>query len=196
MKKVILTGGPCSGKSTVLEALRNEFGDKLILVPEVATVLLEGGFPLPGKDLEWSEKWQAAFQSAILPLQKSFEDSYALVAAAKGCSVIVCDRGMLDGAAYTPGGVQEFCRRYDVSEQEINDRYAAVINLTSLAVIDPEKYGKAGNAARFEPLTQAIALDQSTKAAWASHPNRHIIDGQQGIAGIVEAVCEAIRELL
>ncbi|EKE25576.1 MAG: hypothetical protein ACD_5C00113G0003, partial [uncultured bacterium] len=43
IKVVVLTGGPCSGKSTVLRALQDEFGEQLVVVREVATVLLEGG---------------------------------------------------------------------------------------------------------------------------------------------------------
>lgn len=168
----------------------------IVLVPEVATILLEGGFPVPGKDLEWSEEWQAAFQSAILPLQKSMEDTYVLKGGCNGGKLLVCDRGVLDGAAYTPGGVDEFCRRYGVDAVEALSRYTVVIHLESLATADPEKYGKAGNDSRFEPLERAQELEKATRSAWKKHPSHLVIDGRRGIEGKISEVLGIVRFLL
>src|SRR5262245_42235435 len=100
MKRVVLTGGPCSGKTTVQKAVSEEFFDRVALAPEAATMLLAGGFPVPGQHLPWSEEWQTSFQAAILPLQQSLEEAYGLVARSLGRRLLVCDRGILDGAAY------------------------------------------------------------------------------------------------
>jgi predicted ATPase len=196
MKKIVLTGGPCSGKTTVLQALKEEFYDQIMIVPEVATILLEGGFPIPGKHLEWSEDWQAAFQSAILPLQKSMEDAYAIMAADNSCELIVCDRGVLDGAAYTPGGVDEFCKRYGVDAIELQNRYTAVIHLESLATADPEKYGKTGNESRFEPIERAQELEKATRSVWGAHTRHLVIGGRRGIDGKINEVIEVVKLLL
>lgn len=193
---IVLTGGPCSGKTTVLRAIAEEFRGQVVLVPEVATLLLSGGFPTPGKDVEWSEEWQAAFQAAVLPLQRSIEDAYALMAKGNGAGLLVCDRGVLDGAAYTPGGVEEFCRRYGVDAGEAVGRYTAVIHLESLATSAPEKYGRGGNDQRFEPLERAQALEQATRAAWETHPRRVLIEGRPGIEAKVAEVIGIVRFLL
>lgn len=196
MKKIVLTGGPHSGKTTTLRAVREEFENQIVVVPEVATVLLEGGFPVPGKDLEWSEEWQAAFQAAILPLQKSYEDAYALKARKNGSKLLICDRGVLDGAAYTPGGVPEFCRRYGVDGAEALARYMAVVHLESLATADPERYGKAGNDSRFEPLGRAQELELATREVWQKHPRHAILDGKRGIVNVISEVIGIVRFLL
>lgn len=196
MKKIVLTGGPCSGKTTTLRALREEFGNQITLVPEVATLLLEGGFPVPGKHLEWSEEWQAVFQAAVLPLQRSIETVYRLMAQGSGCGLIVCDRGLLDGAAYTPGGLVEFCRRYEVNPDEAMARYEAVIHLESLATADPQLYGKAGNGSRFEPLERAQELERATQEAWSRHPRHIVINGRRGIEGKISQVVGIVRLLL
>ncbi len=196
MKKIVLTGGPCSGKSTVQRALREEFHDQLILVPEVATLLLEGGFPVPGKHLPWSQEWQDAFQAAVLPLQHSLEEMYVLVAKNQGGKLIICDRGMLDGAAYIPGGVQEFCRRFGVDTAEVMAHYEAIIHLESLATADPEKYGRDGNDSRFEPLEKAQQVEYGTREAWAGHPRHLIINGRRGFEGKVAEVLGIIRFIL
>ncbi|MDP1814546.1 MAG: ATP-binding protein [Leadbetterella sp.] len=196
IKVVVLTGGPCSGKSTVLRALQDEFGEQLVVVREVATVLLEGGFPLPGKDLDWSEDWQSALQSAIVPLQVSFEQSHTLIAKHRQVKLLVCDRGLLDGAAYTPGGTAEFCKRYGIIETEAYSRYKTVIHLESLAHSNPELYGKAGNEARFESVERAQELEQATRTAWQKHPHRIIIEGKRGVEEKIAETIGIVRDLL
>ncbi len=181
MEKIVITGGPCSGKTTVVRELRATGG---IVVPEVATILLEGGFPVPGKDLEWSEKWQAAFQTAVFALQQPLEDVYAMTTSQS----LVCDRGLLDGAAYTPGGVDRFCEIHQIAEKAALHRYTCVVHLQSMAIIAPEKYGKMGNEQRFEPLERAQMLEVATLAAWANHPNRVVIDGANGISDVIKQV--------
>ncbi len=196
MRKIVLTGGPCSGKSSVQRVLRAEFGADLIVVPEAATLLLAGGFPVPGTHLPWSPQWQAAFQAAVLPLQRSLEEACTLVAQERGGQLIVCDRGVLDGAAYTPGGLEEFCRRFGLDAAEVLARYEAVVHLESLATADPRRYGPTGNASRFEPLEEAVRLEMATRAAWAAHPRRLFIDGRGAIEAKAAAVVAFLRGFL
>ena len=196
MKKIVLTGGPCSGKTTVLSVLREAFSGQVCLVPEVATVLLSGGFPLPGKQLPWSEEWQAAFEAAVLPVQRSMEDTYVLMARERGFSLLVCDRGVLDGAAYTPGGLEHFCAENHLDLTASLARYHAVIHLESLAVADPARYGTAGNEQRFEPLERAREIELATRAAWASHPRRIFIEGGRGIERKIIEVLALVRRVL
>lgn len=196
MKKVVLTGGPCSGKTTVISVLREAFTDQICLVPESATLLLSGGFPTPGKHVPWSEAWQAAFEAAVLPLQRSMEDTFTLMAESKGRRLLVCDRGMLDGAAYTPGGLDHFCHENALDLDQSLARYHAVIHLESLAVADPTNYGKSGNDQRFEPLDRARELEMATREAWAKHPRRIFIEGGRGIEKKIIEVMSLVRRLL
>jgi len=196
MKKIVLTGGPCSGKTTVMRTLQEEFGDSIITVPEVATILLGNGFPVPGKDVDWSEEWQAALENAVVPLQRSIEDAFALAAHKRNCHVMVCDRGLLDGAAYTPGGLPDFCRLYGVDEAAAYKRYSAVIHLESVATADPEKYGKTDNESRFEPVERAAEVEHAMREAWKNHPRRLIISGRRGIEGKIAECMGIVRFLL
>jgi hypothetical protein len=69
MLKIVITGGPCAGKSSIISMLKEEF-DEVITVPEAATLLLSGGFPMPGKHI-------GGATSAVCPkrlhLQKSLK---------------------------------------------------------------------------------------------------------------------------
>jgi hypothetical protein len=176
--------------------MREEFADAVAVVPEAATLLLAGGFPVPGKHLAWSPAWQATLQAAILPLQQALEDAYLLVAQEKGARLIVCDRGTLDGAAYYPGGVEEFCQRHGLDLDKALARYDAVIHLESLATSAPEKYGKDGNLSRFEALPEAQRLEQATRVVWARHPRHLVIVGRSGFEAKVAEVLGAVRNLL
>jgi hypothetical protein len=75
-------------------------------------------------------------------------------------------------------------------------RYEAVIHLESLATAGPEKYGKIGNASRFEPLERIQRLDAATRAARGEHPRHLVIDGRRGFEAKVAEVLGIIRYLL
>lgn len=196
MKSAVITGGPCSGKTTICNAIKEEFGEEAIPAPEVATMLLSSGFPVPGRDLPWSQDWQDAFQGAVLPVQTSIENAFKLKANGAQRRILICDRGVLDGAAYTQGGLEEFCKRYNVDLQASLRRYSAVIHLESLATADPGKYGKTGNNNRFEPLERAQELELATQQVWKSHPRHIMITGKRGIEGKMSEVFGIIRFLL
>src|SRR5690242_13509867 len=102
VQKLVLTGGPCAGKTSCLLALKARFGGDILTVPESATLLLSGGVPPPGHERIRCpmDEWVRAFQGAILATQQGIEDSFERVARDCGVRLIVCDRGVLDGAAY------------------------------------------------------------------------------------------------
>lgn len=194
MKKIVITGGPCSGKTTAIEALRREFGDQITIVPEAATMLLSSGFPVPGRDCAWTLEWSIAFQRAVVALQRSLEDTYAFVA--KSVPLLVCDRGLLDGAGYTQGGVEQFSQMYGVDVPEVIARYEAVVHLESLAVSHPEKYGKTGNDHRFEPLQEAQKVEMAIRLAWSCHPRHVIICGEHTMESKTREVIRLVQCLL
>jgi len=43
--RIVLTGGPGGGKTTAADLFRRELGERVVLVPESATLLFMGGFP-------------------------------------------------------------------------------------------------------------------------------------------------------
>jgi len=176
MRSVVITGGPCSGKSTILDLLSRDWNDRVTIVPEAATLLLSGGWPLPGKDVEWSESWRDEFQKTIVQVQTSLEQIYRTSAQQKGHNLIVSDRGMLDGAAYYDDP-EEFFTATGLAKSSCLERYDAVIHLESLASSNPELYSKGNNAFRFESLEEAIPLEHRTRRAWQDHPNHQLILG-------------------
>ena len=193
MKKLVLTSGPGGGKTTVLSAIEDEFRGQLTVVPEVANLLLEGGFPTPGKDLAWSPEWQQAFAYAILPTQTAIEKAKALEAQEKGHKLIVCDRGLLDFAGYLDGEISQLAKEYGVDLDKAVKSYDAVIHLESLSTADPELYVKLG---RFEPLERAVKVEMALRDAWSIHPKRTFIPGGKGVDSKISQVIGIVRYLI
>ena len=97
--RIVLTGGPCAGKTTAMARLSGflqERGFRVYTVPEMATLLFTNGVAFSDLD-----KGALAMQQAVLKGQTTLEDGFRKVAAAtRAPAVVLCDRGALDGKAY------------------------------------------------------------------------------------------------
>lgn len=192
MNRIALTGGPSAGKSTALRHLDATCGHSLTLVPEVATLLLQGGFPAPDEQYPWSIDWQRNFQLAIAITQIALEQTIETRAATNGQGIAVCDRGLADGAAYLPGGLNELSELIGYSKSSILGRYDFVIHLTS-SVTHSSGYQKHTNVHRFEEAEEARKLEERTLEAWADHPKRLILDIEDSTTrnqSVVQAITE------
>lgn len=98
--RVVLTGGPCSGKTSSLVVLKERFehlGWKVFVVPEAATTLMNGGISFP----ELSEEGKFLFQVRIIKTMFHLEETFYEIAKLSGVkTIILCDRGSMDGSAY------------------------------------------------------------------------------------------------
>ncbi len=205
VKKIVLTGGPCGGKSAVLKALSEAFRGKVIIIPETATELLEtppelGGTGVPGKDFEWTQEWQNNFQEKILLRQLEKEARAREIAENNPeIELIICDRGILDGAAYTSGGLDTFLTRFGLSQEECHLLYDKIIHLSSLATDNPAKFEemRKSNPIRYEggDLAKNRELDRRTYEAWKDHPQQTLVGATDEIEQKI-AYCKMTIEWL
>lgn len=174
--KIVLTGGPCAGKTTAMSWIQNTFTQKgytVLFIPETATELISGGVA------PWTCRSNVHFQSHQMALQahkeKVFEDAAKDMDTEK--ILIVCDRGQLDNKAYMAD--EEFDKLMELmnwNEVHLRDDYDAVFHLVTAAKGAEEFYTTANNAARTETVEQAAALDDEIIHAWTGHPHFRIID--------------------
>merc|ERR1719410_616332 len=98
--KLVLTGGPCGGKTTGQARLSTFFenlGWKVYRVPETATVLLGGGVNFA----DLPEYAQIEFQENLLRTMIQIENSFfALAEASERNCLVICDRGTMDASAF------------------------------------------------------------------------------------------------
>ncbi|MFW2390685.1 MAG: ATP-binding protein [Polyangiales bacterium] len=164
--RIVLTGGPGGGKSTAADLFRREIGERIVIVPETATMLFTGGFPRVGEP-----KARAATQQAIFHAQVALEDIQGALYPGR---VLLCDRGTIDGAAFWPEEAPKgFFETLRTSPELELARYDAVIFFESAAVGDISIEG--GNPARTETNEEARQLDMRLRELWSQHPNFHFV---------------------
>ena len=179
LTKIVITGGPCAGKTTALSKLEKHFtglGFRVIFINETATELILNGIaPQVGKSTD--------FQTTLLCVQRSKERLYKEWAnrLSDDKVLIVCDRGTLDNKAYmTNDDFLSVLSQLQLSEIELRDNYDAVFHLVTAANGAEEFYTTANNKARTEGIPEAIALDDKLIAAWTGHPHFRVIDNTTG----------------
>ena len=99
--RLVLTGGPCGGKTTGQSRLATFFeniGWKVYRVPETATVLLSGGVNFAELSEKAAEKFQANLLKTMIQIENSFFD-LASSCSSQNC-LVICDRGAMDASAF------------------------------------------------------------------------------------------------
>lgn len=185
-KRIVLTGGPGGGKTTALDLIRREFLGKIATVPEAATMIFSGGI-----DRSTSEHVLKTQQIAIFNLQKHLED---IQRATFDHSIILCDRGSLDGLAYWPESDNSFFQAMDTTLEDELLRYDAVIFFESAA-----KSGesiKSNNPIRNESEKAAIELDDKLQSIWSNHPNFNLIHSSESFINKVMFGIKTIEQIM
>jgi len=175
IRKIVITGGPCAGKTTALERIADTFtrlGYRVIFIPETATELIPTGVA------PWTCGSPFEYQRCQMILQRTKEEvfNYAVETMPVDKVLMVWDRGLMDNRAYV--SPEEF--RILVDEiyggEDLNRRYEAVFHLVTAAKGAEEFYTTSNNTARTETVEEAAALDDKLLDCWKDHPYHRIID--------------------
>ncbi len=173
--KIVLTGGPCAGKTTAMNWIQNnfqKFGYKVLFIPEAATELISAGIT------PWEMNSNINFQSTLMEMQLQKEKLYEEGAEKMPFDkiLIVCDRGLLDDKAYmSKKDFNYLLKSKGLTEIQARDSYDAVFHLVTSAKGAKEFYN-LDNAARTETIEEASRLDDLIIESWTGHPHFRIID--------------------
>ena len=181
--KIVITGGPCAGKTTAMSWIQNAFTQKgytVLFVSETATELSSGG--APWKLTRNNREYQLQVTKLMLAKEQAFEAIAKTFEAEK--VLIVCDRGTLDNRAYmTDEEFRYVLEQLGTNEVELRDHYDAVFHLVTAAKGAEEFYTYANNAARYETIEEAIAADDRLITGWTGHPHLRVIDNRYDFNG-------------
>jgi len=158
--KIVVTGGPSGGKTTLIEVVQKDLASQVAVVPESASILYRGGFPRKATAIG-----KIHAQRAICFVQREIED---LITAENKNKAIVCDRGSLDSIAYWPGDEDDFYQSLKTTREIELARYQWVIHLDTAA---PQSFDVT-NPVRTENHKEALELNALIKEAWSGHPQR------------------------
>jgi len=198
IKKIVLTGGPCAGKTTALVKVIEHFtglGYKVFTIPEVPTLFSQAGmnYLTPNKDFFYEG------EKATLEMQLALEDRFMKMAKTiqKPC-FIICDRGAMDISAYMkPELWQQITSECGISTTQLRDqRYDAVLHLVSAADGAEQYYTTANNSERTEGIELARQLDKKVIDAWTGHPLLRVINNHENFDNKLFRVIKEISSVL
>lgn len=197
--KVVLTGGPCSGKTTTLASVYEKFSAKInvICVPETATMTFRAGCKINPASYTFEELVE--FTKELVKMQMHIEDYFTnLARITKQDTLLIMDRGTCDTFAYCSVEVRNrVLEELGLTKDLLSEkRYDLVLHLVTVANGAIEFYNLENNA-RSESLEQAIGLDSQIQRVWMEHSNFKIIDNSvKGFYKKIERVFNLIGNFI
>ncbi len=196
IQKIVITGGPCAGKTTGMSWIQNAFGSRgyrVLFVPETATELIGGGVA------PWTCGSNLEFQKCQVQLQLEKERIFRQAAESMKDEkiLIVCDRGVLDNKAYmSEAEFQAVLNALGLDAVTLRDSYDGVFHLVTAARGAEEFYTLSNNQARTETPEQARELDDRLIAAWTGHPRLRVIGNDVSFEEKMKKLIAEITSLL
>ncbi|MBQ7337585.1 MAG: AAA family ATPase [Clostridia bacterium] len=165
LENIAFVGGPCSGKTSVFEALRAREGQLLpgvciSFIEEAATKLLPRDPTLSRRDPVWFQ-----YQVSLWQYMEEDRGMERLFRSDAPLKIQISDRGVADAYIYL--NEQQVGQMTDQSPDEMMHRYTAVLYFEpfhSQCLTD-------GNEFRVEQADEMAALEAKTRAIWQRHPN-------------------------
>ena len=187
VRRIAVTGGPGAGKTSLWREIVAEHGERIVPVPEVATLMLRHVFP-PVQ----SEHERRAVQRSIFRVQHDLETVHEAQLAPG--QVLLCDRGTPDGGGYWPEGHEAFSAAMQTTCEAELARYEAVVFLQTAAAGDLAIADN--NDTRTEDRETAVAIDRRLHALWARHPRFFHVPCEPVFADKLQNALAVIRSLL
>lgn len=194
--KIVITGGPCGGKSTAMSWIQNAFtqmGYTVLFVPETATELITAGIA------PWTCGSNLDFQKSLLTLQLKKEEVFEKSSKTMNSDkvLIVCDRGAIDNKVYmTDLEFSSVVNSVGINEVELRDNYDAVFHLVTAAKGAEKFYTTANNSARTETVEEAAEMDDKFISAWTGHPHFRVIDNSSDFENKMKRLIAEISSFL
>ena len=161
-RRLVLTGGPGAGKSTIAAAVAAAHPDVFALVPESATHVYTT------LNTRWTELDTAGRRRVQRQMYDHQVAQEARLSAAHPGRVLLLDRGTVDGAAYWPDGPAEFWPAVGTTHAAELARYDAVIWMQTGAALGLYD-GDASNSVRFERPAEAVESGNALVTLWGDH---------------------------
>ena len=201
-RKIVVTGGPCAGKTTGLTWIQNSFekmGYTVLFLQEPATEMMTAGVtparcssPMAYQEFQMELQYEKEklFERAALDIAYAHPEADA---EEKGTEeegktplvprkvLVVCDRGFFDNLAYMSGEeFRQVLEKLNVTEEKLLAGYDGVFHLETTAKNATVFYGNANNAVRGETPEEAARLDDRLIEAWSRHPHFRVIENFSG----------------
>ena len=222
--RIVLTGGPCGGKTSALTTLVDRLtrrGCRVACVPEAFTYAMTG---MNGYDPAWAgTSSHASVQAAVLRFQLAQEEMFssivqerppaaALAAPATSSSeqqqqqqqqqpcVLLLDRGALDGRVFCSDTEwASVLRSLESDDEQLLARYDLVVHMRTAAFMGGNHYqwGKgSNNEARMHSPEEARSCDDRCAQVYSRHAQHVIVDNEAAFRDKIGTVLSAVTRAL
>ena len=199
-RMIVLTGGPCSGKTSSMAYLTerlSDYGYMVFIIPETATMITNSGIDRRKMD---RPKQVLLYEEAILDIQLACEETYLRAVTQifpERKKVLLLDRGVMDIKAFMPSeDFSKMLRRKGLKEMTLRDRYHGVVHLVTAADGAREYYTGLDNSARLESADEAALIDARIRESWLGHPRFKMIDSGTDFQRKMRQTFAAISQML
>lgn len=201
LTEIVLTGGPCAGKTSSLAYLQEKLADRGIRVfipPEVPTQMIAAGIQDMAQIVADDGELFLHVEEQMLLMQREQRQRFRELAAGfDEPTVLIFDRAEMDISSYLgPERFGALLQEHRLTLDDVRDSYDAVIHLVTAAKGAPEAYTLENNQARYETPEQAIAADERTLAAWIGTPKLRIIDNDVSFDQKLRRVLDTVLGVL
>jgi len=180
--KLILTGGPCAGKTTILAAIDLYFSSRgytVLFLAEAATKWFEAKAGPRSSDPEELFQFQNLLVAYQLASERLLEHRIAQWTN-KDKVILILDRSAFDGAAYVSEEIWKRVLETNGIKSVGKDLgYDVVLHLVTAADGAEAFYTTANNTTRKETAAEARAVDHRTREAYHGM-NQRIVPNRPG----------------
>lgn len=193
VKRLVLTGGPCGGKTSAIPFLEKKLtalGYKVLILPEAATEINRSG-------VQFNDCTVLEFQTLVTKRMLYYEQEALEMASLypEKNIILLSDRGFRDNKEYmSDKDYQILLSSFGLTDEEVLCRYDAVFHLIT-AALGAEKFYKL-EGARHETPEEARELDVKTLQAWLHHPKHIIIDNSTNFDEKMNRLLNKILEIV
>ena len=187
LKKILITGGACAGKTTVLEIIKNYLVDNnynVTIIEEVPTKLITN-------DITPDKIGRMEFQELIIKTQIDNENN---------CDydgVVVFDGSPIDSMKFiTREKFDKFAEKYNTDFEKIINGYDGIIFLETVAKDFPELYSNENNKARLTDIDVAIIRNDKLFNIYNSSSKIYLIKPDKDIENKKKKVIEVIEKIV
>lgn len=184
-RRIVLTGGPGAGKTTITRLLAERWPERFVAVAESATTVYTA------LNTRWDRLDLAGRRRVQREIYRNQLQQEAVAQSAVAGRTLLLDRGTVDGAAYWPDGPEAYWSELGTTTAAELARYDRVLLLETAAALGIYD-GHASNAVRFEDTAAAVRAGEALVALWSAHARYEVVPARETFEEKLEAVAQLL----
>ncbi len=193
MKKLLVTGGACAGKTTSLDVIQNYLEEKrykVIIVEETPTFLISNG-------INSETLGKMSFIELVVKTQLENERKYIKMYKKDENAILIFDGSPIDVMKFTEKEeLENILKKYKLTYDELLNSYDDIIFLQTIAKKYPELYTNDNNKARLLDIDKAIQRNDILLNVYSERKDLNIIDCYRSTKTKNEMIIQCIDKII